>query len=139
MKTELRKFDQLPNEGPTQVSFSPDGSLFFTGISVEPKKESNLPTSSISSSVSSNSSHSSEKQKTAPGLLLFFDTKTLSVSQQVAVGSGSSVYRAIWHPKLNQIVCGGHNSSIYVFYDPNKSKNGIFYFLFFIFYFFFLF
>ena len=34
------------------------------------------------------------------------------------------IIRSLWHPKLNQILIGGGDGIVRVFYDPNKSHNG---------------
>ena len=34
------------------------------------------------------------------------------------------IIRSRWHPKLNQILIGGGDGIVRVFYDPNKSHNG---------------
>jgi len=46
--------------------------------------------------------------------------------KEVSVSSGS-VVSLIWHPVINQIICGCSDKTIHVLYDPKYSQKGILY------------
>lgn len=37
----------------------------------------------------------------------------------------SIIVKVLWHPKLNQIICGSSDGTVRVLYDPNHSKKGV--------------
>lgn len=78
-KDALKVFEDLPNNyAQTNIAFSPDEQLFFTGTSVE-------------------------RESTTGGLLCFFDRLNLDLVSRVGIAPTSSVIRCSWHPKLNQV------------------------------------
>lgn len=109
-KEPVKSFAGLKNEGYIDVTFSPDGSRFVTGTAVPPKSATHTE---------------EEDSNSGAGLLVFFDTKRLQVSEQVGLSEGSSVLKVQWHSKLNQIFAGGHDGVIRVLYDPEKSSKGV--------------
>lgn len=58
------------------------------------------------------------------GQLHFYSTDTFKLEQQIFGEKSVSNIRAVWHPKLNQIVTSGSNGSINMFYDLNHSIRG---------------
>lgn len=97
----LMVFDNLPNKyQETDVVFSPDDSVICTGTSLSKECE--------------------------VGKLAFFDKKTLEPIQQVSI-TDNSVISLIWHPKLNQIMCGSTDHKIHVLYNPEISTKGVLY------------
>lgn len=53
------------------------------------------------------------------------DTIILDSIGQVKVGTDSSIVKVLWHPKLNQIICGAASGEIRVLYDPDFSTKGV--------------
>ncbi|GKB29171.1 WD repeat-containing protein 70, partial [Tanacetum coccineum] len=103
MKTELKSFEDLPNQYPqTNVAFSPDEQLLLTGTSVE-------------------------RDSTTGGLLCVFDRQKLELVSKVGISPTCSVVQCAWHPKLNQIfatVGDKHHGGTHVLYDPTISARG---------------
>ena len=83
-----------PRFDQTDVTFSPDDKLVVTGTSVDKGQDG--------------------------GKLIFFDKNTFERSFEMTVGP-SHVIRTTWHPKLNQILVGGGDGVVRVYYDPRKS------------------
>lgn len=78
-KEALKVFEDLPNHyGQTNIAFSPDEQLFFTGTSVE-------------------------RESLTGGLLCFFDRVNLEFVSRVGISPTCSVVQCAWHPKLNQV------------------------------------
>ncbi|XP_004493837.1 uncharacterized protein [Cicer arietinum] len=102
-KEALKVFDELPNHyGQTNIGFSPDEQLFFTGTSVE-------------------------RDSSTGGLLCFFDRENLELVSKVGISPTCSVVRCFWHPKLNQIFATVGDKSqggTHILYDPNISEKG---------------
>jgi len=97
----LMVFDNLPNKyQETDVVFSPDDSVICTGTSLS--KESEV------------------------GKLAFFDKVSLNPIQEVSI-TDNSVISLLWHPKLNQIMCGSTDHKIHVLYNPEFSTKGVLY------------
>ncbi|XP_067677525.1 WD repeat-containing protein 70-like [Haliotis asinina] len=102
---DIRKFKEplavvkdLENFFPmTDCLFSPDDQMVVTGISV--------------------------RKGQGPGKLIFFDRNTLNRVTEMEI-SDSSVVRALWHPRLNQMVVGSGDGMVRVYYDPKKSHRG---------------
>jgi len=102
----IAEFTDLPNKYPeADVAWSPDQKVFVAGTSVIPAK------------------NGSEGEV---GKLVFFNASTLTEIKTVSV-SDASVVSLLWHPKINQIICGCSDQQIHVLYDPNISKEGIMY------------
>jgi hypothetical protein len=102
----LAEFPNLPNKYPeADVAWSPDQKVFVAGTSVIPAKNGN---------------------EGEVGKLVFYNAATLTEIKSVSV-SDASVVSLIWHPKINQIICGCSDQMIHVLYDPNISKDGIMY------------
>ncbi|PRP75834.1 WD repeat-containing protein 70-like [Planoprotostelium fungivorum] len=97
-KTPLAVFDDLPNFGELECTWSPDDNLIMTGTSV--------------------------KKGNGTGLLVFYDRKTLSRVKQIGISQGASVASILWHPKINQLVVGTSESQVHVLYDPTLSTKG---------------
>ena len=57
------------------------------------------------------------------GKLIFFDKTTFQRAFEMTP-TKSHVIRCTWHPKLNQILVGGGDGVVRVFYDPRKSVRG---------------
>eukprot|EP01125_Pyxidicula_operculata_P014761 TRINITY_DN4959_c0_g1_i2.p1 TRINITY_DN4959_c0_g1~~TRINITY_DN4959_c0_g1_i2.p1 ORF type:complete len:602 (-),score=164.84 TRINITY_DN4959_c0_g1_i2:214-2019(-) len=105
-KGPYKVFNDLPNKyAETTVTYSPDGSLFVTGTSSRPTKDSNSP---------------------EVGKLVFFQTSSLEIVQEVSLSSGS-VVPVVWHPKLNQILAGSSDKNVHVLFDPKLSQKGVLY------------
>ncbi|XP_057438470.1 uncharacterized protein LOC130730471 [Lotus japonicus] len=102
-KDALKVFEDLPNNyAQTNIAFSPDEQLFFTGTSVE-------------------------RESTTGGLLCFFDRLNLDLVSRVGIAPTSSVIRCSWHPKLNQIFATVGDKSqggTHILYDPTISEKG---------------
>merc|ERR1712059_30273 len=81
----------------TDVLFSPDDKLVVTGTSMNKGDKG--------------------------GKLVFFDKDTFQKAFEMTV-EGSHVIRLTWHPKLNQILVGGGDGAVRVYYDPKKSVRG---------------
>jgi WD40 repeat protein len=97
----LMVFANLPNKyQETDVVFSPDDSVICTGTSLS--KDSDV------------------------GKLAFFDKISLNPIQEVSI-TDNSVISLIWHPKLNQIMCGSTDHKIHVLYNPEISSKGVLY------------
>ena len=43
---------------------------------------------------------------------------------QLRIAPNGSIVNVLWHPKLNQIVCGASDGSVRVLYNPQLSKKG---------------
>merc|ERR1712223_141931 len=81
----------------TDCCFSPDDKMVVTATSKEKNEES--------------------------GKLIFYEKETFNKVYEMAIGD-SHVIRALWHPKLNQIMVGCGDGVVRVYYDPKKSVNG---------------
>jgi WD40 repeat protein len=57
------------------------------------------------------------------GKLIFYEKESFNKVYEMGVGE-SHVIRALWHPKLNQIMVGCGDGTVRVYYDPEKSING---------------
>ena len=64
--------------------------------------------------------------ESSPSTISVFSRTDLSLQRKVAVdeGTGSSVVRLQWHPKINQVFCSTSKGLVHVFYSPNKSSRG---------------
>ncbi|KAJ8747191.1 hypothetical protein K2173_010024 [Erythroxylum novogranatense] len=102
-KEPLREFEDLPNNyAQTNIAFSPDEQLFFTGTSVE-------------------------RDSKTGGLLCFYDCVKLELVSRVGVSPTCSVVQCAWHPKLNQIFATVGDKSqggTHILYDPTMSERG---------------
>ncbi|XP_045794553.1 WD repeat-containing protein 70 [Trifolium pratense] len=102
-KEALKVFEELPNHyGQTNIGFSPDEQLFFTGTSVE-------------------------RDSATGGLLCFFDRLNLELVSKVGISPTCSVVQCSWHPKLNQIFATVGDKSqggTHILYDPTISERG---------------
>ncbi|XP_012259386.2 gastrulation defective protein 1 homolog [Athalia rosae] len=81
----------------TDCMFSPDDSMVITGESLKKGQKS--------------------------GRVLFFDTKTFDLVNEISV-TNSHVIKTLWHPKLNQIFVGCGNGVVKAYYDPKRSMRG---------------
>ena len=81
----------------TDCNFSPNDRLLMTGTSF--KKGEN------------------------GGKLVFFDRQTFQRVYDIDVPK-THVVRSIWHPKLNQIVIGGGDGLVRVYFDAEQSNRG---------------
>ncbi|XP_028755653.1 WD repeat-containing protein 70 [Neltuma alba] len=103
IKEPLKVFEDLPNNyGQTNVAFSPDEQLFFTGTSVE-------------------------RESSSGGLLCFYDCTNLELVSRVGISATCSVVQCAWHPKLNQIfatVGDKGQGGTHILYDPTISERG---------------
>ena len=57
------------------------------------------------------------------GKLIFYEKDSFKKLFEMAIGD-SHVIRALWHPKLNQIMVGCGDGAVRVYYDPDRSING---------------
>ncbi|EAZ16351.1 hypothetical protein OsJ_31813 [Oryza sativa Japonica Group] len=103
MKTPLKVFEDLPNHyAETNVAFSPDEQLIFTGTSIEKDGENG-------------------------GLLCFFDRRKLELVSRVGISPHYSVIRCLWHPRINQVfatVGDKKEGGTHILYDPSISQRG---------------
>lgn len=103
MKSPVKVFGDLPNHyAQTNVAFSPDEQLIFTGTSIE-------------------------KDSTAGSLLCFFDRKKLELVSRVGISPSLSVVRCLWHPRINQVFTttgDKKEGGTHVLYDPSMSQRG---------------
>jgi len=81
----------------TECSFSPDDRMVVTATSMDRNEKS--------------------------GKLVFFRKDSFEKVSEMSVGE-SHVIRALWHPKLNQIMTGCGDGVVRLFYDPEKSVKG---------------
>lgn len=87
MKSPLKIFEDLPNNyAQTNVAFSPDEQLVFTGTSTE-------------------------REGISGGLICFFDRRKLELVSRVGISQTQSVIRCAWHPKINQVMSNSSVSS----------------------------
>jgi WD40 repeat protein len=94
-------FEDLPNKyQETDCIFSPDESLICTGTSLAKGVD--------------------------VGKVSFFDKQSLTFVREVSV-TDNSVISLIWHPVLNQIMCGCTDKNIHVLYNPELSQKGVMY------------
>ncbi|KAF5187091.1 Wd repeat-containing protein, partial [Thalictrum thalictroides] len=102
-KKPLQVFKELPNHyAQTNVAFSPDEQLIFTGTSVE-------------------------RDCSSGGLLCFYDRTKLQLVSKVGISPTCSVVQCEWHPKLNQVFATIGDKSqggTHILYDPSHSKRG---------------
>lgn len=90
IRSPVKVFGDLPNHyAQTNVAFSPDEQLIFTGTSIE-------------------------KDSTAGSLLCFFDRKKLDLVSRVGISPSLSVVRCLWHPRINQVLVQIHFSLFYL-------------------------
>ncbi len=82
------------------VVYSPDEQLLVTGTSAK------------------------SKQDGQGGKLLFLNKTTLAPVRSVDVGSGISVCKVLWHPRINQILAGCSDGKVRVFWDDAVSVRG---------------
>jgi len=88
----------LPNNfDVTNCTFSPNGKTLVTGVST--------------------------KKNEGKGKLMFMDSVNLEVISEIKV-SDSSVIKAIWHERINQVFAATANGNIHVLYDVEKSVKG---------------
>ncbi|XP_010264822.1 PREDICTED: WD repeat-containing protein 70 [Nelumbo nucifera] len=103
MKKPVQVFGDLPSHyAQTNVAFSPDEQLIFTGTSVE-------------------------REQTTGGLLCFFDRARLELVSKVGISPTFSVVQCAWHPKLNQVFATAGDKSqggTHILYDPSLSERG---------------
>ncbi|XP_057548839.1 uncharacterized protein LOC130827205 isoform X1 [Amaranthus tricolor] len=103
MKQPLKVFeDLLNNYAQTNVSFSPDEQLIFTGTSVE-------------------------RESPTGGLLCFYDREKLELVSKVGISPTCSVVQCLWHPRLNQVFATVGDKSqggTHILYDPTMSERG---------------
>ncbi|KAJ3690051.1 hypothetical protein LUZ61_019215 [Rhynchospora tenuis] len=103
MKSPVKVFGDLPNHyAQTNVAFSPDEQLIFTGTSIE-------------------------KNSTSGSLLCFFDRKKLELFSRVGISPSLSVIRCLWHPRINQVfatVGDKKEGGTHILYDPSISQRG---------------
>nr|CAG4636029.1 EOG090X0364 [Eubosmina coregoni]SVE69698.1 EOG090X0364 [Eubosmina coregoni] len=57
------------------------------------------------------------------GKIAFFDRATFQRVYDIDVPK-THVVRTLWHPKLNQVVVGGGDGSVHIYFDADKSFNG---------------
>merc|ERR1719300_385146 len=81
----------------TECSFSPNDQMVVTGTSMDRGEKS--------------------------GKLVFFQKDNFDKGMEMDVGE-SHVIKALWHPKLNQIMAGCGDGVVRLYYDPEKSMNG---------------
>ena len=81
----------------TECSFSPDDKMVITGTSMDRGDTS--------------------------GKLLFFEKDTFDKVSEMEIGN-SHVIKALWHPKLNQMMIGSGDGIVRLYFDPERSLNG---------------
>ncbi|XP_031486084.1 uncharacterized protein LOC116254687 [Nymphaea colorata] len=102
-KKPLHVFEELPNHySQTNVEFSPDEQLIFTGTSIE-------------------------KDGNTGSMLCFYDTKRLELVSKVGISPTCSIVRCAWHSRLNQVfatVGDKKQGGTHILYDPTISERG---------------
>lgn len=97
-KQPLKVFDSLPNKfRETTCLFSPNDQLIVTGTST--------------------------KSQTDVGKLVFIDKYDLKIVKSLDISS-ESVIDILWHPTINQIICGCADNQVHVLFDEFMSVNG---------------
>ena len=81
----------------TECSFSPDDKMVMTGTSMDRGESS--------------------------GKLIFFEKDTFNKVSEMEIGN-SHVIKALWHPKLNQMMVGSGDGIVRMYFDPDRSLNG---------------
>ncbi|CAI5968688.1 unnamed protein product [Closterium sp. NIES-64] len=101
-KQPVRAYADLPNHyQQTNVAWSPDERLFFTGTSAEKGGRG--------------------------GQLHFYSKESLDLVRVTGVSPDQSVVRVLWHARLNQIfaTCGNKKAGgTHILYDPTLSERG---------------
>ncbi|CAI5481558.1 unnamed protein product [Closterium sp. Yama58-4] len=101
-KQPVKVFPDLPNHyQQTNVAWSPDERLFFTGTSAEKGGRG--------------------------GQLHFYSKESLDLVRVTGVSPDQSVVRVLWHARLNQIfaTCGDKKAGgTHILYDPTLSERG---------------
>lgn len=93
MKSPVKVFGDLPNQyAQTNVAFSPDEQLIFTGTSIQ-------------------------KDSTSGSLLCFFDRRKLELFSRVGISPSLSVIRCLWHPRINQVWLQMHSIRNHYWYS----------------------
>lgn len=102
-KEAVHVWQNMPNESPRmQVSLSPDEKYVITGSNII---NTHVPKGVI-------------------GQLVFCDTKTFEIAAQINI-SNTSIYRAQWHPTINQILVSCGDGATRVLYSPETSIKGV--------------
>ena len=57
------------------------------------------------------------------GKLVFLDKTNFDKVCEMEIGSSHAI-RALWHPKLNQMIVGSGDGVVRMYYDPDRSLNG---------------
>ena len=81
----------------TECCFSPDDKMVVTGTSMD--------------------------RGDSAGRLVFFEKSTFNKVCEMEIGN-SHVIRALWHPKLNQMMVGSGDGVVRMYFDPDRSING---------------
>jgi len=81
----------------TQCSFSPDDKMVLTGTSMN--------------------------RGDSAGKLVFLDKTNFEKVCEMEIGKSHAI-RALWHPKLNQMMVGSGDGVVRMYYDPQRSLNG---------------
>ena len=106
LKKPLGVHDGLPNNhAETDVIFSLDERSILTGCSAPGGPDT---------------------QGNASGSISVLSRTDMSLERKISVaeGTGSSVVRLQWHPKINQLFCSTSKGAVHVFYSPTKSSRG---------------
>ena len=57
------------------------------------------------------------------GKLVFLDKTNFEKVCEMEIGKSHAI-RALWHPKLNQMMVGSGDGVVRMYYDPQRSLNG---------------
>ena len=57
------------------------------------------------------------------GKLVFLDKTSFERVCEMEIGKSHAI-RALWHPKLNQMIVGSGDGVVRMYYDPERSLNG---------------
>lgn len=99
----------------SNISFSPDGRFLVAGTSVRKGQGTGtLKFFDVLNQQSSTPAAATSGMPPPPSTPLF----------EIGVAPGASVIQCLWHPELNQILCGTSTGDIKLLYDPLTSKKG---------------
>lgn len=105
----------------SNTAFSPDGKVLCVGGGGSP----------IVTNTDRSSYAAIPKRQDTEGFINFYniskdDPKASKVLEPVFhMKMPSTIVKVLWHPKLNQIICGASDGTVRVLYDPNHSKKGV--------------